>query len=373
MRFDGQTSGAKLDRRTFLRTGAAAAGAIMIGTQVASAMPPANDKSCIVLFLTGGPSHLDTWDLKPEAPDTIRGPFRPIQTSVPGIQICEHFPRMARLADKYAIIRSVYHDARPIHETGQQLLQTGHMVESMDDAPNLGAVRSATGPASTGNLRRWVITPTPLGNTGVAIGHGQSAGRLGGQHAAVEVSAHPSSVRPPFPPEFRKHGASLFGLSCCCLPRLVERGCRFVTVNMFDTVFNETTWDCHADGGALATTLEDYKNILCPMFDAAYSALLEDLSARGLLEETLVVAMGEFGRTPRLNRNGGRDHWTRCWSILLAGGGVRGGQVIGASDRHGAEPAERPVHAAEIAATIAEVLGIREQAGIEAMPVHELF
>jgi uncharacterized protein (DUF1501 family) len=153
---------------------------------------------------------------------------------------------------------------------------------------------------------------------------------------------------------------------------------------MFDTVFNELTWDCHADGGSLATTLTDYKETLCPMFDNAYTALLSDLQQRGMLQNTLVVAMGEFGRTPQLNPRGGRDHWPGVWSILFAGGNVRGGQVIGASDRSGAEPRDRPVSPAEVAASVYRGMGIdlnsrlpgpenRPMPIIEAEPVEELF
>jgi uncharacterized protein (DUF1501 family) len=153
---------------------------------------------------------------------------------------------------------------------------------------------------------------------------------------------------------------------------------------MFDTVFNEITWDCHADGGALGTTLDDYRDTLCPMFDLAYSALLEDLHQRGLLETTLVAAFGEFGRTPLLNARGGRDHWPGVWTALFAGGGVHGGQVIGASDGHGAEPFDRPVRPAEIAASVYRALGIDRSARlpgpdgqplplVEAEPIEELF
>src|SRR5262249_40404891 len=155
-----------------------------------------------------------------------------------------------------------------------------------------------------------------------------------------------------------RYGRNTFGQSCLLARRLVEDGVRLGTVNMFDCVFNEITWDCHADGGALPTTLDDYRDTLCPMFDRAYTALLEDLSQRGLLETTLVVAMGEFGRTPQLNPRGGRDHWPGCWSILFAGGGVRGGEVVGASDRIGAEPKDRPVTPTEVAATVYHALGV---------------
>ena len=127
---------------------------------------------------------------------------------------------------------------------------------------------------------------------------------------------------------------------------------------MFDTVFNKVTWDCHADGGSLAASLNDYKETFCPMFDRAYTALLEDLQQRGMLDTTLVVAMGEFGRTPQLNPRGGRDHWPGVWSMLFAGAGVRGGQVIGSSDRIGAEPKDRPVTPAEVAATVYRGMGV---------------
>jgi uncharacterized protein (DUF1501 family) len=153
---------------------------------------------------------------------------------------------------------------------------------------------------------------------------------------------------------------------------------------MFDTVFNTITWDCHADGGSLPATLDDYRDTLCPMFDRAYTALLEDLAQRGMLESTLVVAMGEFGRTPQLNPRGGRDHWPGCWTILFAGGGIKAGQVVGASDATGSEPADRPVTPAQVAATVYRALGIDLQTRlpgpdgrllplVEARAIEELF
>jgi uncharacterized protein (DUF1501 family) len=203
-----------------------------------------------------------------------------------------------------------------------------------------------------------VILPGPIGNTGVSISHGQSAGGLGSRHEPTYVnrdswlaSAERDRLRD-------RYGRNTFGQSCLQARRLVEHGVRFVTVNMFDTVFGKVTWDCHADGGILGSTLADYRDRLCPMFDRAYTALLEDLEQRGLLANTLVVAMGEFGHTPRLNASGGRDHWPGVWSILFAGGPVRGGQVIGASDAIGAEPRDRPVTPTEVAATIYRAVGI---------------
>ena len=182
----------------------------------------------------------------------------------------------------------------------------------------------------------------------------------------------------------RQYGMNTFGQSCLLARRLIEQGARLVTVNMFDTVFNQITWDCHADGASLPTTLEDYRATLCPMFDWAYTALLEDLSQRGLLKQTLVVAMGEFGRTPQLNPRGGRDHWPGVWSILFAGAGVRGGQIIGSSDALGGEPKDRPISPQEVAASIYHGLGIDPKTHLsgpanqslplaDAEPIAELF
>jgi uncharacterized protein (DUF1501 family) len=380
---DSRNSG-EVTRRNFLRAGGIAAGAAGL-TLLDAGWLPANvkprAKRCIILFLVGGPSQLETWDPKPDAPEDIRGPFRSMRTNIPGMQICEHFPRMACMADKYAIIRTVYHDAQPIHETGQQLLQTGLLSPNAEEHPNIGAVLSHLLGRKPPHALASVLLPGPIGNTGVAIGHGQSAGWLGPEHAPKCLDVDPEEHSRW---EIERYGNTPFGQACLEARRLIEQGARLVTVNMFDTVFNEVTWDCHADGGSLAATLDDYKNTLCPMFDRAYSGLLEDLSERALLEETLVVAMGEFGRTPHFNYRGGRDHWTKCWSVLFAGGGVRGGQVIGRSDAHAAEPLDRPVHASGVAASIYHAVGIdarravrgsgvRTRAIVDAAPVFELF
>jgi uncharacterized protein (DUF1501 family) len=161
------------------------------------------------------------------------------------------------------------------------------------------------------------------------------------------------------PEPFRRtYGDSDFGRSCLSARRLVEQGTRFVTVNMFDSLPGRVTWDCHANANWAPGTIADYRNTLCPDFDRVLSTLLDDLEQRGLLKETLVVAAGEFGRTPRINQQGGRDHWPGVWSALIAGGGIAGGQVLGASDARGMFPAERPVAPAELAATILHTLGV---------------
>ena len=226
--------------------------------------------SCIVFRLTGGPSQLDTWDMKPDAPSTIRGPFRPIRTNVPGVEISEIFPRMARHAEKYAIIRSVHH-ATAIHTEAERLFE---------------------------------LPP--------------------GQVQVVE---------------------------------------------MFPSIFSGVSWDVH--GWRPFNPISIYRDVIGPRFDVAFSSLLENLSDRGLLESTLVIGLGEFGRTPKINPDGGRDHWPYCFSILMAGGGIRGGQIYGSSDRVGAKPRDNPVTPAMITATIRKAMGILPGED-DAQPIEDL-
>ena len=409
----GVTTCDGLTRREFLRAGALGVGTVGLSLADLQADDAKKDVNCILLFLVGGPSQLDTWDLKPDAPSTVRGPFRPINTNVPGIRIGEHFPRMARQAHRYALVRSVHHEEAPIHETGHQLMQTGRVFRDGQEYPHYGAVLSHQYGPRVPSVPPFVVLPSPMGHTGVSVSHGQSAGPLGPSHDPFVIQADPArlhgqalldavddahrahdaaqSKAPGLDDLFSRrtktafnlaaesgdlrdrYGRNTFGQSCLLARRLIENGVRLATVNMFDTVYNAVTWDCHADGEALATTLDDYRDILCPMFDMAYSALLEDLAERGLLDTTLVVAMGEFGRTPLLNPRGGRDHWPGVWSILFAGGGVRGGQVVGSSDRTGSEPRDRPVTPAEVAATIYRLLGVPHPPFVDSDPVEELF
>jgi hypothetical protein len=181
-----------------------------------------------------------------------------------------------------------------------------------------------------------------------------------------------------------RYGRNRFGLSCLLARRMIERGVRYVTINMFETVFNEITWDIH--GSPPFSPIACYSNQVGPMFDNGYASLLEDLHERGLLKNTMIVATGEFGRTPKINPAGGRDHWPQCWSMLFAGGGVQGGRIIGASDEIGAYPKDRPVTPAEIAATMMHSLQIdldTELPGLQGRPIravehgvnpiHELF
>ena len=338
-----------VSRRDFIRTGAATAVGLAVSDRALTSPP--SDINCIFLMLVGGPSQIDTWDPKPAVPADVRGPFQPIRTTVTGLHLSELFPRMAASASDFAVVRSMHHTAAPIHETGHQLMQTGRLADAGHEHPHFGALVSAAH-GSRGGVPANILLPGSIGFTGVNIDHGQTAGYLGNQHAPailpMDVESDPA----------RDHfGRTAFGDDCLRAARLVERGSRFVTVNMFTTVYDTVTWDCHSAGGSLASSLADYRTV-GPTFDMAYTALLTDLKQRGLLDRTLVVATGEFGRTPYLNSHGGRDHWAGVWSMLLAGGGIEGGQVIGASDRLGAEPKDTPVGPEWLAETIHHRLGL---------------
>ena len=303
------TAAISLSRRNFLRQCAAAIPAApALGRSWHT--DPKSDRRCIFLWLTGGPSHLDTFDPKPSAPANVRGPFRPIATRVPGIRVTELLPRMAVRADRIAFIRSMHHEAAPIHETGQQLLQTGRLCQD-GECPHIGAILSAAGRGP------WTILPMEVGDTGVDLSHGQTAGSLAAEHRPRYDSGCRLSDEPRLDRTMERYGRSRFGRACLRARQLIEEDARFCVVNMFDTVFAGPTWDCHADGARLNTTLDDVRSLVAPVFDAAYSALLDDLTDRGLLSSTLVVAAGEFGRTPWLNsRVGGitgRACGPSCW------------------------------------------------------------
>jgi hypothetical protein len=390
--------------------------------KAAGAVDPKKDVNCIQLMLVGGPSQLDTWDMKPDAPASIRGPYKPIKTNVPGIEISEIFPRMAKHADKFALLRSVYHTAAAVHDTGCQMMQTGRLFQGGLESPNYGSVlRFEKG--ARGDMPPNVLIPYMIGQLGGNLPHGDTAGFLGKAYDPFVLNADPSEanfkVPDMLPPDYisavrvdrrrdwrqvidqsvkyfeesnqdaklmdstfdqaytlmtsakareafdltqededmrKRYGLNRFGQGCLLARRLVERGVRFVTVNMFETVFNDITWDIH--GSAPFSPISCYSDLVGPMFDNAYSSLLEDLSRIGLLDNTLVLATGEFGRTPRVNPAGGRDHWPQCWTVVMAGGGVKGGQVVGSSDSIGGAPKERPVMPSHVAATVYKCLGI---------------
>ena len=412
-------------RRDFLHAGTVAMLGLTLpeffSIKAAGKVKSGKDVNCIQLMLVGGPSQLDTFDMKPEAPDSIRGPYKPISTNVSGIQISEIFPRLAKNADKFALLRSVYHTAAAVHDTGCQMMQTGRLFQGGLESPNYGCVLSKQ-KGSKGSVPPNVLIPYPIGQLGGNLPHGDTAGFLGKSFDPFVLNSDPSAadfhVPDMLPPDYisavrvdrrrnwrdeidksvayfedsqdaklmdasfhqaytlmtsakareafnlsqepdkvrERYGKNRFGMGCLLARRLIERDVRFVTVNMFETVFNEITWDIH--GSAPFSPIACYGNLVGPMFDNAYTSLLEDLKERGLLDSTLVLATGEFGRTPRINPAGGRDHWPQCWTIVLAGGGIKGGQAVGSSDSIGAAPRDRPVTPSNVAATVYTALGI---------------
>jgi hypothetical protein len=372
---------ANRNRREFLKAAAAgAAGLAVAGRATATARPP-RAKSCIFINLIGGPSQLDTFDPKPDAPSGIRGPFRPIQTQTPGVYISELFPKLAAVSDRFSLIRSMHHDAPPIHESGLQLLNTGRLFRDGPEWPNVGAVLAYLHGHRLGDYPAWYVLPDTRIQTGISIGHGQSPGFLEAEHFSP-CEPRRCDLDASWKPEL--------DVWCLTAAGAIQAGEKFgtpavfATINQFSTVFDSPSWDCHADRGSLCTDLADIRNIVAPEFDTAISALLTDLEERGLLESTLVVATGEFGRTPKLNANGGRDHWAGCWTALVAGGGIRGGEVLGASDASASEPKDRPVSPQELVATVYHALGVDADATIPgpqgrpepiypAQPLTELF
>ena len=362
-----------VSRRDFLRVGGLSVVGLSMAERAALAgMRTEEDRrSCIFLLMTGGPSQFETFDPKPDAPAEIRGPLKAISTAVPGLAFCETLPRLAKRADRLSVLRSLHHNAAPIHETGMQLLQTGRLARGDVRHPGFGSVVARiTGPR--GKVPPNVVLPKLLCRTGLKAYQGQRSGFLGPEYdplttlgdvesaEAEPVDAEACAVPVRDEPEsiLREYGRTRFGGLCLQARQLIECGVRCVTVNLFDTLAGQTTWDCHARGPSAPSNLFDYRDSLGPQFDRAFSALLDDLERRGLLADTLVVAVGEFGRTPRVNEFGGRDHWPGVWSALLAGGGVPGGQVIGASDASGAYPADRPIELGELTATIYQSLGL---------------
>lgn len=415
-----------LTRRDFLHAGALPlVGLTLPGflAQRAQAAPGGGDRdiNCIMLFLLGGPSHIDTWDPKPKAPAEIRGPFQPIDTCVPGIQISEIFPKMAKHMDKISLIRSVYHTATAVHDTGHQMMQTGRLFTGGIEHPHAGCVLGYL-KGQRGEVPAHVLIPRPMGRTGGNLPHGQSAGYLGKQFDPFVLNADPSDpkfkVPDLLPPDYisavraerrqklrdsvdgalsafeknpqakqldenfnlayrlmsskqarealaldkepeavrDRYGRTRFGQSCLLARRLIERGVRFVTVNMFETVFDEITWDIH--GSKPFTDIAEMSKLVAPNFDQAFSALLEDLGNRGMLDTTVVTALGEFGRTPKVNPAGGRDHHPGVWTIMMGGGPIKGGRIVGESDELGYFPKSRPVNPGEVAATIYRALGL---------------
>jgi hypothetical protein len=413
-------------RRQALYGGAlGAAGMLWSNWLSASSLPLIENrrraKSVILIFNCGAPSHIDLWDMKPHAPDNIRGTFQPIPTNVSGIQISELLPELAKRTDKLAIVRTVHHEHSG-HNSGMYWSIVGkpYRVDSTlinpsrTDLPSFGTLVSwfAQRDGFTGVVPPYVIAPAPHCDSTKYITPGQFGGCLGAQYDPFVLNADPNAkefevpslklspgvdrervmerssllktleihgVQLPIaasseidvqrrkalalissddanrafdlsrePEKVReRYGRHRWGQSHLLARRLIEAGSKFVTTVNGQSI----VWDTHQDN------FNQLKNRLVPPMEQAYTALLDDLSERGLLDETLVVWMGDFGRTPIINKDAGRDHWPQCYSVVLAGGGVRGGQVVGESDSKGAYPKERPVTPADIHATVFAALG----------------
>jgi hypothetical protein len=376
-----------------------------------AARPPI--KSCILLFYYGGPSHLETYDPKPDAPAEVRGEYAPIATSVPGTLVSEHLPRTARIVDRLALVRSVHHPMRNHNSAAAEALTgrtpTGGDLELLTDDPRgfptLGsAVSYALGERA--GVLPYVALPYTIYN--VVQLPGQTPGMLGSRFDRFQVDGNPNdpafrvpafdaavdlaprralwqaldrlaesgdaqrmdtyqrralellgsdAVRRAFrvheesPALRERYGHCLLGQSLLLARRLVEADVSFVTVFDGQTNGQDANWDSHQ-------TIFPRHRQLIPPADSAFSALVEDLAERGLLDSTLVLATGEFGRTPRINGSAGRDHWPDCYTVTLAGGGLRGGALYGASDNIGAYPAVDPVTPGDLAATIYWRFGI---------------
>jgi hypothetical protein len=420
-----------ITRRDLLRIGAIGLGGLtlpnLLHLERAAASPQQpRARSVIVLFLSGGPSYLDMWDLKPDAAEEIRGTFRPACTRVPGIHVAEHLPGTARIMDRCCIIRSMRHGNNN-HPAASYWMMVGMPMSrpapqivtmSREDRPHPGSVIARMLPPSP-NVPPFVMVPEAISPVGPER-PGQHAGFLGAAYDPYRVNSDPSSpdyspgslqpgadvpvdridhrrallaqvseharyldattpaqVLDPYytrafdlvsspaaqrafdvaaePTAVRdRYGRHIFGQSVLLARRLVEAGVRLVHVNWVrhDNGSGGQGYDSHRNH------LEWCRTELFPPTDRALTALVEDLSQRGLLDETLVVMMGEFGRTPRFKAAGGRDHWANCFSVLLAGGGIRGGMVYGASDRIGAYPSTPPVHPQDLMATVYHSLGI---------------
>ena len=422
-----------------MQSAAATLGLGLGGVRPARAASAKTIRSCILVFYYGGPSHLDTFDPKPNAPAEVRGEYRTIPTAVPGVRVCEHLPRTARVLDRVSLVRSVHHPMRNHNSAAAEAL-TGRTPAGGDQElltddprgmPTLGsAVSYALG--SRANVLPYVALPYTLYN--VVQLPGQTPGLLGGGYDRFQVDRDPSSpdfrltafdgtadlggratllrgldhaalagraaqaevyrdraLRLLASPDVRRlfdiekeparvrerYGRHRLGQSLLLARRLVEGGVNFVSAFDGQTNGQEANWDSHEK-------LFPRHRQLIPPGDQAVSALIEDLEARGLLGTTLVVALAEFGRTPKINKSAGRDHWPDCYTVLLAGGGVTGGAVYGASDKIGAYPALDPVTPADIAATIFwrfsfdPATEVNDQTGrpfrlTEGDPIHRLF
>jgi hypothetical protein len=419
--------GLALTRRGLLRcAGLGALGLFWDGWRRAEAAGSARSgkaRSVILIFNCGAPSHLDLFDPKPDAPDSVRGPFKPVATTISGLRVSELLPRLARQAQRYAVVRTVHHKHTQ-HNSGMYWSIVGRPYRidntlinpGRTDYPSFGTLVGwlARRNGYSGALPPYVITPRPHCDSFAYVTPGQFGSCLGAAHDPYVLNADPNAANfaPPNlgpavgltaerlgerralrgridgawgqPGQFRdfeanrdkafslvtsagvreafdlsredprvrdRYGRHSWGQSHLLARRLVEAGTRFVTTVNGPSI----VWDTHADN------FKRLQNRLVPPMEQAFAALLDDLHQRGLLETTLVIWMGDFGRTPKINKESGRDHWPQCYSVVLAGGGIRGGQVFGESDAQGAFPRSHPVTPADVHATVFTALGYDPQ------------
>ncbi|MFM8286732.1 MAG: DUF1501 domain-containing protein [Planctomycetaceae bacterium] len=382
--------------------------------------------SCVLLFLNGGPSHLDMWDMKPEAPDGIRGEFGSIATSLPGYSVSEHLPHLSQWMHRSLVVRSMHHSVNNSHAAAVYASLTGHDRGEIgggarpDDHPSLGGVLSRLRPVSRqvfphvhlpyitkegaggppqpgffgGILGRatdplFVLKnpnepdfriPELSPSTDVSeerlsrrrglmslLGEPPTAGTAGGEMLAMQERAldilTSAQTQRAFrlteePAEVRdRYGRNIYGQSVLLARRLVEAGTRVVTISWAPDA--NATWDTHG------SNFRSLRGTLLPQLDSAAAGLIGDLHERGLLDRTLVAIFGDFGRTPKINaNNGGRDHWNFCYSLMLVGGGLKGGLIYGSSDKIGAFPNSNPLVPGDIIATIYQALGVSHEAEI---------
>ncbi len=429
------SQGRPVTRRQVLRAGTLPLlGLTLPDLLAARAAPgrPGRDRSCIFIFQYGGLSQLDSWDPKPDGPSEVRGPYRAIPTAVPGLRVGELMPRLARLAARYAVIRSMSHGV-PVHDVANRMLLAGQSLPALS-APSFGAIVSKLRPSRPGLPSHvWLqkfgggaMPPEPTYLTGGLLGMAHAPLLVGEHHddhparpdfraraldAAEGLTAdrvrqrldvlkrlegHQRPVAPADPlPRFRerafdlltssaarrafdvgrepgavrdRYGHHPLGQNLLLARRLVEAGVRLVSVVAWcglapgDKFMSVETWDMHGNAGVdIFGTGWNGLGWALPCCDQGVSALLEDLRQRGLLDTTLVVLVGEFGRTPRISRGAsavGRDHWPNCYSAMLAGAGIRGGAVCGASDKQAAYVKDRPVSPEDFAATLLHALGV---------------
>ena len=372
------------------------------------------EPSCIFLFLSGGPSQLETFDPKPNAPVDIRGSFGTIATSVPSIQIGELLPRIAQRMNKCTLIRSMtsssgdHSGATMLTGANRAGASYGAVLQRLNGGSrtgmppfvHVGPPGYLPGGGTLGvNLNPLLVAdptgrqvPLPSFALSANVSAQRFQERLSLLHAVdrARAAADLNPARDEMDSNYRRavdvltsdrvrsafdlalereesrtrYGGNIFGQSCLMARRLVEAGTRFVQVNWY----GEPAWHGWDVHGADLPGLARMESPLCPRLDQGLSALLDDLDQRGLLASTLVVVAGEFGRTPRINQYGGRDHWPQCFSVLLSGGGVSGGAVVGASDNHAASPTVRRVTVPELAATIYRLMGINTNADLRIRP-----